>query len=219
VEERYTEHASQATLFARAEARALQHDYLGTEHVLLGLLREERGLAAQVLASHGVVLAGARAQFVELTPAGDDELLNGEIWLSPRSERVLEHALREALALGHEQVGSEHILLGLVREGEGLAMRILASLGVQADQVRLALVPLMAEGHPTSVSVLLHEQAQARREKEEAIHAQDLERATRLRRREGTLLARTRAELDRRQLVLLEDRRERLEIYPFGERK
>ena len=219
MEERYTEHASQAMLFARAEAQALRHDYLGTEHVLLGLLREEQGLAAQVLASHGVVLADARAQLAELTPAGDDELLNGQIWLTPRSESVLEHALREALSLGHNQVGTEHILLGLVREGEGLAMRILASLGVEADQVRLALVPLMAEGRPTSLGGLFSEQAQARREKEKALHAQDLEGANRLRKREGTLLAQTRAEVDQRQRVLLEDLRARLEIYPFRERK
>jgi ATP-dependent Clp protease ATP-binding subunit ClpC len=134
--ERFTARARQVVVFAQDEARGLGHNYIGTEHLLLGLLREQEGLAARVLQSLDVTLEEARAQVVRIIGQSDEEVTNGHVPLTPRSKKVLELALREALSLGHEYVGTEHILLGLVRENEGVAARILLDFDADAEKIR-----------------------------------------------------------------------------------
>src|SRR5438552_3295117 len=121
--ERFTERARQVVVLAQDEARALKHNYIGTEHILLGLLREEEGLAARVLESLDITVEEVRAQVARIVGQGD-EVTTGQIPFTPRAKKVLELALREALSLGHNYIGTEHILLGLVRENEGGAARI-----------------------------------------------------------------------------------------------
>ncbi len=137
--ERFTERARIVIVVAQEEARRLQHDYIGTEHILMGLLREEEGVAAQVLASLGVTEELARAQIVKVVGTGDDVSSN-QIPFTPRAKEVLEHSLRQSLSLGHDYIGTEHILLGVVAEGEGVAMRVLGDLGVDARTVKNAVV-------------------------------------------------------------------------------
>jgi ATP-dependent Clp protease ATP-binding subunit ClpC len=137
--ERFTERARQVVVLAQEEARALKHNYIGTEHLLLGLLREEEGIAARVLESLEVTVEEVRAQVANIVGEGD-EVPGAQIPFTPRAKNVLELALREALSLGHNHVGTEHVLLGLVREGEGVAARILLDLGVTAEAVRDAVI-------------------------------------------------------------------------------
>src|SRR4030042_1906734 len=133
--ERVTERARQVVVLAQEEARALKHNYIGPEHILLGLLREEEGLAARVLESLDITVEEVRAQVARIVGQGD-EVTTGQTPFTPRAKKVLELALREALSLGHNYIGTEHILLGLVRESEGVAARILNDLEVDADHVR-----------------------------------------------------------------------------------
>ena len=109
--ERFTERARQVVVLAQDEARALKHNYIGTEHILLGLLREEEGLAARVLESLDITVEEVRAQVARIVGQGD-EVTSGQIPFTPRAKKVLELALREALSLGHNYIGTEHILLG-----------------------------------------------------------------------------------------------------------
>ncbi len=133
--ERFTERARQVVVFAQEEARALKHNYIGTEHLLLGLLREEEGVAARVLDDFDVSIEEVRAAVVQVVGSGE-EAPQGQIPFTPRAKKVLELALREALSLGHSYIGTEHILLGLVREEEGVAARILLGSEVEAEKVR-----------------------------------------------------------------------------------
>src|SRR4051812_20275428 len=133
--ERFTERARQVVVLAQEEARSLRHNYIGTEHLLLGLLREEEGLAARVLESFDVTVEEVRAQVALIVGEGD-EVTTGQIPFTPRAKKVLELSLREALELGHKWIGTEHLLLGLVRESEGVAARILLDLDADADTVR-----------------------------------------------------------------------------------
>jgi ATP-dependent Clp protease ATP-binding subunit ClpC len=143
--ERFTERARQVVVLAQEEARALAHNYIGTEHLLLGLLREEEGIAARTLESLGVTIEEVRAQVARIVGQGD-VAETGQIPFTPRAKRVLELALREALSLGHNWIGTEHVLLGLVREGEGVAMQILRDRGVTAEQIRDAVVRTLGGG-------------------------------------------------------------------------
>jgi ATP-dependent Clp protease ATP-binding subunit ClpC len=136
--ERFTERARQVVVLAQEEARELQHPYIGTEHLLLGLLREEEGLAACVLDSIGVELSAVRGQVERIVGRGEAVAPSGQIPFTPRAKKVLELALREALSLRHNYIGTEHILLGLARESEGVAARILLELGADADATREA---------------------------------------------------------------------------------
>ena len=140
--ERFTERARQVVVLAQDEARALKHNYIGTEHILLGLLREEEGLAARVLESLDITVEEVRAQVARIVGQGD-EVTTGQIPFTPRAKKVLELALRESRALGHQYIGTEHILLGLVRENDGVAARILLDLGVDAETVREAVGRLL----------------------------------------------------------------------------
>src|SRR6201982_4159929 len=133
--ERFTERARQVVVLAQEEARTLKHNYIGTEHILLGLLREEEGLAARVLESLDITVERVRAQVVRIVGSGE-EVTSGQIPFTPRAKKVLELALREALSLGHNYIGTEHILLGLVRENEGVAARILLDFDADAEKIR-----------------------------------------------------------------------------------
>jgi ATP-dependent Clp protease ATP-binding subunit ClpA len=133
--ERFTERARQVVVLAQEEARALKHNYIGTEHILLGLLREQEGVAARVLASFDITVERARAQVVRIVSAGE-EVTSGQIPFTPRAKQVLELALREMLSLGHNDIGTEHILLGLTRVHEGVAMRVLLAFDADAEKVR-----------------------------------------------------------------------------------
>jgi ATP-dependent Clp protease ATP-binding subunit ClpC len=132
--ERFTERARQVVVLAQEEARELGHGYIGSEHILLGLVREEQGLAARVLANLGVTLEDVRGRVMAIVGRGESES-TGRIPFTPRAKKVLERALREALSLGHNHIGTEHVLLGLVRENEGVAVRILLDLDVDFDKV------------------------------------------------------------------------------------
>jgi ATP-dependent Clp protease ATP-binding subunit ClpA len=137
--ERFTERARQVVVLAQDEARVLKHGYIGTEHLLLGLLREEEGVAAQVLRELGITLEEIRAQVARIVGQGA-EVTTGQIPFAPRAKKVLELALREALHLGHNYIGTEHILLGLAREDEGVAARILLDFDTDGEKIRNAVI-------------------------------------------------------------------------------
>ena len=134
--ERFTERARQVVVLAQDEARALKHNYIGTEHILLGLLREEEGLAARVLESLDITVEEVRAQVARIVGQGD-EVTTGQIPFTPRAKKVLELALREARTLGRGEIGPEHVVLGILRDGEGVAAQILAARGVTYQGVSL----------------------------------------------------------------------------------
>jgi hypothetical protein len=140
---RFTGRARIVVVRAQEEARALGHNYIGTEHLLLGLLRVEEGAAARALTGLGVTLDAARAEAERLIGRGGGER-PGRIPFTPRSKRVLELALKEALALGHDYIGTEHILLGLLAEGEGVAVEILGTLNAAPESIRAKLNELLA---------------------------------------------------------------------------
>jgi ATP-dependent Clp protease ATP-binding subunit ClpC len=133
--ERFTERARQVVVLAQDEARGLRHNYIGTEHLLLGLLREEKGIAARVLAGFDVTLDEVRSQIARIVGPGD-EPATGQIPFTPRAKKVLELALREAMQLQSSFIGTEHLLLGIARENQGVASRILLDFDVDADEIR-----------------------------------------------------------------------------------
>jgi len=141
--ERFTERARQVVVIAQEEARTLKHDYIGSEHILLGLLREEEGLAARVLESLDITVERVRAQVVRIVGSGE-EVTSGQIPFTPRAKKVLELALREALSLGHNYIGTEHILLGLVRENEGVAARILLDFDADSEKIRNEVIRMLS---------------------------------------------------------------------------
>src|SRR6266705_5568715 len=135
--ERFTDRARRVVVLAQEEARLLNHNYIGTEHILLGLIHEGEGVAAKALESLGISLEAVRAQVEEIIGEGQTAP-TGHIPFTPRAKKVLELSLREALQLGHNYIGTEHILLGLIREGEGVAAQVLAGLGADPTRVRAA---------------------------------------------------------------------------------
>jgi hypothetical protein len=141
--ERFTERARQVVVLAQEEARTLKHNYIGTEHILLGLLREEEGLAARVLESLEITVERVRGQVVRIVGSGE-EVTSGQIPFTPRAKKVLELALREALSLGHNYIGTEHILLGLVRENEGVAARILLDFDADSEKIRNEVIRMLS---------------------------------------------------------------------------
>jgi ATP-dependent Clp protease ATP-binding subunit ClpC len=146
--ERFTERARQVVVLAQDEARTLGHGYIGTEHLLLGLIREQDGVAARALGALGVTEDDARAQVAAMVVAGDDAA-TGQIPFTRRAKEVLELALREALALGHNYIGTEHILLGLLRENQGIGAQVLRDLGADPERVRSEILPLLAAASRT----------------------------------------------------------------------
>jgi ATP-dependent Clp protease ATP-binding subunit ClpA len=142
--EKFTDRARLVVVLAQEEARALKHNYIGTEHILLGLLREEEGLAARVLQSLDITVEGVRAQVVRIVGSGE-EVTAGQIPFTPRAKKVLELALREALSLGHNYISTEHILLGLGREDDGVAVRILRDFGADAETIRNEVIRMLSD--------------------------------------------------------------------------
>ena len=141
--ERFTDRARRVVVLAQEEARLLNHDHIGTEHILLGLIHEGEGVAYLALTELGISLDAVRAQ-VEAEIGQGSEAPGGHIPFTPRAKKVLELSLREALQLGHNYIGTEHILLGLIREGEGVAAQVLVGLGAGLDRVRGQVVQLLA---------------------------------------------------------------------------
>ncbi|TQL02884.1 ATP-dependent Clp protease ATP-binding subunit [Cellulomonas sp. SLBN-39] len=165
--ERFTDRARRVVVLAQEEARMLNHNYIGTEHILLGLIHEGEGVAAKALESLGISLEAVRAQVQEIIGEGQ-QAPSGHIPFTPRAKKVLELSLREALQLGHNYIGTEHILLGLIREGEGVAAQVLNKLGADLNRVRQQVIQLVsgyqgkepvasggpAEGQPSGSAVL-----------------------------------------------------------------
>ncbi len=141
--ERFTDRARRVVVLAQEEARLLNHNYIGTEHILLGLIHEGEGVAAKALESLGISLEGVRSQVEEIIGQGGSSP-SGHIPFTPRAKKVLELSLREALQLGHNYIGTEHILLGLIREGEGVAAQVLVKLGADLSRVRQQVIQLLS---------------------------------------------------------------------------
>jgi ATP-dependent Clp protease ATP-binding subunit ClpC len=152
--ERFTDRARRVVVLAQEEARLLDHNYIGTEHILLGLIHEGEGVAARALEGLGVSLGEVRRHVEDMIGQGGGAPV-GHIPFTPRAKTVLELSLREALQLGHNYIGTEHVLLGLLREGEGAAAQVLLRLGVDLRRVRQAVIQLISghavAGEPTSV--------------------------------------------------------------------
>ncbi len=140
--ERFTDRARRVVVLAQEEARVLNHNYIGTEHILLGLLREDEGVAAQALKALEISLETVRQQVEQIIGQGQ-QAPSGHIPFTPRAKKVLELSLREALQLGHNYIGTEHILLGLIHEGHGVAAQVLARLGADLNRVRQQVVELV----------------------------------------------------------------------------
>ena len=196
---RFSPGARESIIGSQREARSLRHGYIGTEHILLGLLHEGHGVAAQALQAAGITEEAARQRIVEIVGRGAQEP-SGHIPFTARAKKVLELALREAAHLNHLYIGSGHILLGLLREDDGLACQVLTDLGADSAQLRERVMTLMAapagEGAELAARVVPPhlrdidlKVAQARQEKDEAIDARDFPRAAALRDRERELLA------------------------------
>ena len=214
--ERFTERARRVVVLAQDEARMLNHDWIGTEHLLLGLIGEGGGVAARALESLGISLDVVRQQVEEIIGQGQ-QAPSGHIPFTPRAKKVLELSLRESLQLGHNYIGTEHILLGLIREGDGVAAQVLVRLGADLNRVRQQVIQLL-HAHPADepgpgarirletveqrltaierrvgigpdTSDLDEQITVARTEKEAAIEAQDFEQAASKRDRETQLLA------------------------------
>ena len=141
--ERFTDRARRVVVLAQEEARMLNHNYIGTEHILLGLIHEGEGVAAKGLEALGISLEAVRAQVEEIIGQGQ-QAPSGHIPFTPRAKKVLELSLREALQLGHNYIGTEHILLGLIREGEGVAAQVLVKLGADLNRVRQQVIQLLS---------------------------------------------------------------------------
>src|ERR1700709_618953 len=140
--ERFTDRARRVVVLAQEEAKMLNHNYIGTEHILLGLIHEGEGVAAKALESLGISLDSVREQVQDIIGQGQQQP-TGHIPFTPRAKKVLELSLREALQLGHNYIGTEHILLGLIREGEGVAAQVLVKLGADLNKVRQQVIQLL----------------------------------------------------------------------------
>jgi ATP-dependent Clp protease ATP-binding subunit ClpA len=201
--ERFTDRARRVVVLAQEEARLLNHNYLGTEHLLLGLIHEAEGVAAKALELLGIRLEVVRAQVEEIVGQGQ-RAPTGHIPFTPRAKTVLVLSLREAKQLGHNYIGTEHILLGLLREGEGVAAHVLVKLGADLSRARGQVIGLLSGDAGTEAPAartrlvrmtvpddLLEAQeqfAQVRREKEAAIDAEDFDQAAALHDKEQQLL-------------------------------
>ena len=156
--ERFTDRARRVVVLAQEEARMLNHNYIGTEHILLGLIHEGEGVAAKALESLGISLDAVRQQVEEIIGPGQ-QAPSGHIPFTPRAKKVLELTRREAEHLGHNYIGTEHILLGLIREGDGVAAQVLVMLGGDLNRVRQTVIQVM-HGHPAKEPVSTRSAAQ-----------------------------------------------------------
>jgi ATP-dependent Clp protease ATP-binding subunit ClpC len=204
--ERFTERARRVVVLAQEEARLLKHNYIGTEHLLLGLIHEGEGVAATALTELSISLEAVRTQVEEIIGHGQRPS-TGHIPFTLRAKKVLELSLREALQLGHNYIGTEHILLGLIREGEGVAAQVLVKLGGDLSRVRQQVIQVLSGSAaagteagartrlvrmtvPDDLREAEEQLTQVRREKEAAIDAEDFERAAGLRDQERQLRTR-----------------------------
>jgi ATP-dependent Clp protease ATP-binding subunit ClpA len=151
--ERFTERARRVVVLAQEEARMLQHNYIGTEHLLLAVAADGQGIGAQALEAMGLSMESVRERVEELVPPGKKSL-TGHIPFTPRAKKSLELALREALQLGDNYIGTEHILLGMHREGTGVAAQVLTSLGVQLQALRVQVIALSPGSTPQPVEAM-----------------------------------------------------------------
>jgi ATP-dependent Clp protease ATP-binding subunit ClpC len=142
--DKFTERARKVLSLAQEEAQRIQHNYIGTEHLLLGLVRENEGIAARVLTSLGVDLEKVRKAVEDIIGRGDS-IVHGEIGLTPRAKKVIELAVDEARRLNHHYIGTEHLLLGLIREGEGIGAGVLESFGLSLQEVRAKTIQVLNE--------------------------------------------------------------------------
>jgi ATP-dependent Clp protease ATP-binding subunit ClpC len=193
--ERFTERARQVVVHAQAEARTLKHDHVGTEHLLLGLLREDKGVAAHVLGSLDVTLERTRGEVVRIVGVGGVEPSSGQIPFTPVAKGVLERSLHEALVLGHNYIGTEHILLGLISVSEGPSVRILADMNVTPDAIRAETLQMIGPSQPAPADEVGQPPVPAR-SGEEWFHVAPGSRARRL-----LMLAAARALDDGRSLI------------------
>lgn len=145
---RFTERARRVILLAKEEAKRFNHDYIGTEHLLLGLIREGEGVAAAVLLSLGLDPAKIRMEVERLVQPGPSAAVSGDIPFTPKAKRAIELAMEEARQLGHNYIGTEHLLLGLIKEGEGVASEVLTNLGLDADKVRDEVMQILGSATP-----------------------------------------------------------------------
>ncbi|KJL34744.1 ATP-dependent Clp protease ATP-binding subunit [Microbacterium azadirachtae] len=160
--ERFTDRARRVVVLAQEEAKMLNHNYIGTEHILLGLIHEGEGAAAKALESLGISLESVREQVQDIIGQGQQQP-TGHIPFTPRAKKVLELSLREALQLGHNYIGTEHILLGLIREGEGVAAQVLVKLGADLNKVRQQVIQMLSGSpgrEPAAVSGAAHDTQQ-----------------------------------------------------------
>src|SRR5690625_6582779 len=141
--ERFTDRARRVVVLAQEEAKLLKHNYIGTEHILLGLIHEGEGVAAKALEGMSISLEQVREQVTEIIGEGQ-QAPSGHIPFTPRAKKVLALSLREALQLGHNYIGTEHILLGLIREGAGVAAQVLTKLGADLNRVRQRVIQLLS---------------------------------------------------------------------------
>jgi ATP-dependent Clp protease ATP-binding subunit ClpC len=202
--ERFTDRARRVVVLAQEEARLLNHDYVGTEHLLLGLAREGQGVAAKALGLLGIRLEVLRPQ-LEATVGRGQWAPSGHVPFTPRAKKVLDLSLREALELGHDYVGTEHLLLGLIREGEGVAAQVLVKLGADLPRARGQVIELLS-GHagveaaarsrlvrmavPEDLREAEEQLARVRRQKQAAVDAEEFDRAAALRDQERQLVGR-----------------------------
>jgi ATP-dependent Clp protease ATP-binding subunit ClpC len=203
--ERFTDRARRVIVYAQEEARLLSHDYVGTEHLLLGLVHDGQGVAAKTLESLGIRLEAVRVQ-VEAIIGRGQRAPSGHVPFTPRAKKVLELSLREAKQLGHNYIGTEHLLLGLIREGEGVAAQVLLTLSGDLSRVRQQVLQLLS-GYaggvqaaartrlvrmavPDDLREAEEQLSQVRREKEAAVEAEEFDRAGELRDQERQLAAR-----------------------------
>ncbi len=158
--ERFTDRARRVVVLAQDEARELGHNYIGTEHLLLGLLREGEGMAARALDELGISRTAVREQVVEMV-GGGGHAQSGHIPFTPRAKKALELSLREASQLSHDHIGTEHILLGLIREGEGVAAQVLGQLGADLARVRAKVLELVPAGPVEAMEITRHQRTAA----------------------------------------------------------
>ena len=201
--DKFTERAQKVLSLAQEEAQRFQHNYIGTEHLLLGLVREDDGVAAKVLANLGVELNKVRSA-VEFIIGRGDRIVLGEKGLTPRAKKVIELAVDEARRLNHHYIGTEHLLLALVREGSGIAAGVLASLGINLEKVRTQTIQVLNQSptpilnqpatpirsqpaRPVALKEAINDLASVLREREAAIQKQEYELAAELRNREVKL--------------------------------
>jgi ATP-dependent Clp protease ATP-binding subunit ClpC len=150
--ERFTDRARQVIVLAQNEARSLDHDSVGTEHILLALMQEGTGVGARALEAMQITTDTVREKVEEITGRGRVPPRKGHIAFAPAAKKVLEFSLREALQLGHTYIGTEHILLGLVREGEGVAGQVLAGLGADLNRTRQLVIEILAGRHQSEAA-------------------------------------------------------------------